>query len=636
MSKLSFFVAPAFAVALLSSTAFADSPTSITIYALRAPVELNRIASSVTVIDRDQIEREHKPTVVELLRAVPGISIPNQGGIGQTSRVFMRGTNSNHVLVVMDGVAVNDPADPATAFDFSNLTTDNVERIEVLRGPQSTLYGSQAIGGVINIITRKGQGAPSHNAFAEYGRYNSSKLGVGSSGVAGRTSYSFSASNSHTDGISSFDKKLGGREKDGNDTMTFSGNVANRITDNFTAKLTMRYNRSVTDFDSPGSIANFGLRPDDDTFPNSDSRQLNLRGAGELSLLDGKWTQELGLSTLYLNRDLITEYFPPPFYPASFGRQQYLGRRDTVDWVHHLTLIPDHLFTVGAEISTENFKKNGAAGSLSGVNVDNRAIFADDQYSVTESLFVNVGARFDDHQSFGRQFTWKVAPGYNIKSTGTRLKTTYGTGFKAPSLSQLYDPSAGNPALKPERSRGWDAGFEQSLWGDKATFGTTLFRNDITGLIGFGPAPLYATLNVGKARTQGVESSIFLRPAVDWTVNANYTYSIADNRIADTSLLRRPKNMANAAAAYRYGEGNDVGLNVRYVGPSRDSYYASPVGAVIGMKAFTTLGLFTNYTLNPTVTLYGRLDNVLDKRYEEISGYGQPGMSLFVGTKARF
>jgi vitamin B12 transporter len=186
----------------------------IVVTATRSPADLTRIASSVTVITQEDIEKKNKPSVIELLRLVPGISIPNSGGTGQNTRVFMRGTNSNHVLVMMDGVALNDPSDTANAYDFSNLVTDNIERIEILRGPQSTLYGSQAIGGVINIISKKGVGKPSYSGYAEYGRYNSFREGISAMGEEGQTSYSVSAAHRYTDGISSFDKRLGGREKD--------------------------------------------------------------------------------------------------------------------------------------------------------------------------------------------------------------------------------------------------------------------------------------------------------------------------------------------------------------------------------------------------------------------------------------
>ncbi len=612
----------------LVAQAAEDAP-HIIIHSTRSDRPINEVASSVTVIDSAQIARENKSTVVELLRQVPGVTIANSGGVGQTSRIFLRGTNSNHVLILIDGVVVNDPSDPATAYDLSNITTDNIEQIEVMRGPQSTLYGSQALGGVINILTKKGSGAPKYTATVEYGRYNSSKLLLGSSGAVGNTSYSISAGKTHTDGISSFDKKFGGREKDGNDTYTFATNIASKLTDNFTAKLNARYNRTDTDFDSTGSIGNFGARPDDDLNPNSDSRQINLRGAGELSLLDGKWVQELGVSTLNFNRALLTEYFDAFFTPF-FGRQQYKGRRDTVDWVHHLKLVDNHVTTVGFEFFTDYLKTT----NLTGNNVDSMGAFIDDQYHITPNFFVNTSARVDNHQSFGKEFTWKVAPGYNIESTGTRLKASYGTGFKAPSLSQLFDPSSGNRDLMPEKSKGWDVGFEQSLFGEKVKFGSTVFRNYITNLIGFGPSPLFATLNVGKARTEGVENTITLRPIEDWTINFAHSYTLTENRKKDTELLRRPKNQFNVGTTYQVNEQADVGANVRYAGSRRDVYWSNSV--LTSIPAFTVLDLNANYKLNPNATIYARLDNVLDKRYEEISGYGQPGRGLYVGVKAGF
>jgi len=608
---------------------YASNPARLTINALRTERPLNQIASSVTVIDREQIERENKLTVLDLLREVPGISVAQSGGAGQATRVFLRGMNSNHVLVVMDGVALNDPSDPATAFDFANISTDNIEQVEVLRGPQSTLYGSQALSGVINIVSRKGKGSPKYTGLAEYGRYNSSKLQAGMSGLVSDTSYSFTAGKSHTNGISSFTKEDGGKEKDANSTYSFSGNVLSKLTDNFTAKLNGRYNRLNTDLDSVGSIGGGGARPDDDLEPTSDSRQINVRGAGELSLLDGKWVQELGISTLHVNRNYITEYFDA-FYTPFFGQQIYKGSRQTLDWVHHLKLIDNHLTTLGAEFYTDTFKST----NVSEQNVDSKAIFADDQYNITPDLFVNYGARLDDHQAFGRQFTWKVAPGYNIAATNTRLKASYGTGFKAPSLSQLFDPTSGNQNLMPERSKGWDAGFEQTLLDGKVVFGTTVFRNYITDLIGFGPFPLFETLNVGKARTEGFESSLTLKPMKDWTINAAHTYTLTANRKNDTELLRRPKHQFNIANIYQYSEEGDVGLNVRYSGSRRDfRYYDS---ALVSIPSFTVVDVVTNYKVNKNATVYARLENILDKRYEEVSGFGQPGRGLYVGIKTNF
>ncbi|MFO0388241.1 MAG: TonB-dependent receptor domain-containing protein [Alphaproteobacteria bacterium] len=603
-----------------------DPITSIVISPTRSPTPINRIASSITVIDHDTIKQQNRASVVDLLRQVPGVTVANNGGQGQTSRLFMRGTNSNHVLVLVDGVALNDPSDPSDAFDFSNLSTDNIERIEVLRGPQSTLYGSQAIGGVISIISKQGRGKPRYNAFAEYGRYTSSRAGVGSAGEIGRTSYSFEARNSFTKGISSFDKQFGGREKDGSENYTFSANISSKLTDNVTAKLSGRYGRNITQFDSPGGFT----RPSDDPLPYNDSRQFTGRAAGEVSLMDGKWTQEMSVSMLHLNRGQITEYFDAMFN-TFFGRQQYQGWREKVDWVHRIKLLPYQTLTVGAEASTDHLKSD----TLSEINVDNRAVFVDDQISFGEDIFVGTGMRLDDQQSFGKQFTWKVAPGYVLRATGTRLKASYGTGFKAPSLSQLFDTSSGNPQLNPEKSKGWDAGFEQPLWDNSVSFGATFFRNNIRQLIGFNPAPPFASINTGKARTEGVESALMVKPFTGLTLNASHVYTLPQDRTRDKELLRRPRHQVNVNATYDYSTAGDIGMNIRYSGERRDIDINAPYGLVY-VKSFSTIDLTTNYHVNEHVTLYGRVENLLDKRYEEVYAYGQPGMSLFAGVKTNF
>jgi len=610
-----------------SSDTFAQNTSlpPVVVTATRSATPLNQVASSMTVITAEDIAQQNEPTVSELLRQVPGVTVANSGGFGQTTRVFMRGTNSNHVLVMVDGVRMNDPSDPGNALDFSNLNTDNIQQIEILRGPQSTLYGSEAIGGVINIITKKGKGKPVHTAFAEYGRYNSRREGVGSSGDVGRTSYSVTATNSRTDGISSYAKRFGGTEKDENNTYTVAANIASKLTDNFTAKINTRYSRVATDFDSPGSFN----RPIDDPKADNDTRQFNGRAAGELSLYDGKWVQEFGVSTLNLNRTQNTVFYDTSFNEL-FGRQSQNGWRQAVDWVHHLKMVPDHVFVVGGEIYSDHFKTQ----NLAEVNVDNRALFFDDQYT-NGGFFVNTGVRNDNQQAFGNQFTWKVAPGYHIPDTGTTIKASYGKGFKAPSLSNLYDPVFGNASLMPERSNGWDAGFEQTLWQERLTFGATGFRNTITNLIGNNPTPPFASINAGKARTQGLESSASLRPNDDWALSLNHTLTRSENRTRDRDLLRRPRNMFNASASYQYSEEGDVMLNARYSSSRKDVDINLPFGLVY-VKSFTTIDLSTNYKITPNLTLYSRLDNLLDKRYEEVFAYGAPGMSLYAGVKAQY
>lgn len=633
MSALSRALLCSASFAFLLSPAFADDvKTAPTVYvtALRTPVPINQVASSVTVITHEEIEQQNKPTVTELLREVPGVAVGNNGGPNQPTSLFLRGTNSRHVLVVMDGVVMNDPSDPSDRFDFSNLTTDNIERIEVLRGPQSTLYGSQAIGGVIAITSKLGKGAPRTHAFAEYGSYNTRKVGVGNSGEIGNTAYSFQASEFHSSGQSSLSKKNGGFEKDGNQIYTLSGNVASRLSEIFTFKWNGRYNHSYTDTDSPGVFSFMAPRPADDHAAHNLTRQANSRVAGELKLFDGVWTQEAGLSILRVNRDAITSYYDAMLFDSPFGRQQYIGTRQKFDWIHNVQASKDHMITFGTEVSKDAFKTE----SLSEVDVWNTGYFIDDKIALWQDLYLNGSARIDEHQTFGRQFTWKVAPAYHISDTGTTLKFTYGTGFKSPSLAELFLPGTGNPDVMPETTKGWDMGFEQVLLNNKITFGSTFFRNDITNLLSNSSVYPYPSINIGKVRTQGVETTFNYLPDVDWKLFASHTYTLSQDRASDKDLLRRPRHQLTGGAVYQYNADGDIGVRARYSSLRRDGDIIT--FAPVYVKSFTTIDLTTNYRLNPTVSLYGRVDNLLDKEYEEVAGYTQPGLSGFVGIKANF
>jgi vitamin B12 transporter len=337
------------------------------------------------------------------------------------------------------------------------------------------------------------------------------------------------------------------------------------------------------------------------------------------------------VSSIDVNRSATSEYYDPAFIFILFGRQVFHGQRNMADWIHHVTLLPNHNITLGGEIESENFKVAAIDANVAETNVDNRAIFINDNFTWND-FFLNLGGRLDDHQSFGPQRTYKIAPGYNITQTGTRLKSSYGTGFKAPSLFQLYDPSTGNPNVQPEKSKGWDVGYEQTLWNGKVVFGNTYFRNDITNLIGLTSTFPFLSINTGKARTEGVESSLELHPTDQWTITATHTYTLNFNSITEADLLRRPKHQANVNVDYRYNDQWNFGGDVRYVSSKRDVNFDAPYN-LLTVPSFTTIGLYTNYHYSPNITFYARGDNLLDKQYEEVYGYGQMGAAGFVGVK---
>lgn len=613
MLSRSFSAALAAGVSFISFSAAAEDAelSNVVVTANRTEMPANQIASSMTVISRKEIERKNNATVIDMLREVPGLAIAQNGGVGQTASVFLRGTNSNHALVMVDGMWVNDPSTPTGAVDFSNLPNENIERIEIIRGPQSAQYGSSAVGGVINIITRKGKGKPEHDAFAEYGRYNTKRGGISTRGEIAGTSYSFSASQLHTNGISAIAPRLGAKENDASDTRSFSGNLSQKMSEKFTAKLNTRYSRVNSEFDNFSS---------DSAIPRNMTNQFNGRAAGELKLFDGDWTQELAVNTFEARRRVVGGFS---------GYQDIHADRQMIDWVNHVRAVKGHVVTFGAEWWNESFKSR----TLREREVWNRAVYADDQVSLSEAAFAGFSVRYDQHQTYGNALTYKFAPGYRILSTDTVLKASYGTAFKAPSLVQIYDPTTGNRNLNPEKSKGFDIGFEQNVQGDKASFGATIFHNDISQLFGFVPTAPFMTINEQKARTKGLESFFTLSPTPDFRLNITHTYTAADNLTTDRELVRRPKHQANVNASYQVNAAWDVAANLYYSGHRRDLDFNS---RIITLPSYYKLDLMTNYEVMKGYVLYGRIDNALGQTYEETFGFARPGFAVTAGAKVHF
>ncbi len=604
---------------LLAFPAFAD-PLELVITPTRSQTPIDQIGSSVTVITADDIEREQKTSVADLLREVPGVDVAQSGGPGQATSVFMRGANSEHTLVLVDGVEVNDPSNPNGAYDFSHLTTDNIERIEVLRGNESVLYGSNAIGGVISIITKQGTGAPSGWASIEGGSYNTFKAESGVSGVQDGLGFSLDASRLSTSGIAAFDKTEGvPGHHDGYDDTNFSARLNGKINDWLSANTTMRYNDAHTVYDE-----DFGVLPD--TFFLSDNfttaKELDWSGTGIVTLLDGKWQQEFTANYYDRRSDTDDQAFGPVFAYST---------RQGVSWLNHFTLDDHNLLTFGAETKKETVDTNNDDDGRFSKHVD--GYYLQDQIGFTKQFYTTVGARLDDDSAFGEKTTYRIAPTYTVEETGTRFKASYGTGFKAPSLLQLYDTLSGNPNLKPETSEGYDAGFEQKLWSNKATFGSTFFHTNFTNLITFGPAPTFQNININTARVMGVENFIQLSPLPSLSLKAQYTYTDAYDAGTGEELLRRAKNKASFDADYTFLERGRAGVNVIWNGVRDDSDF---YGNRVVLPNSVVANLTSSWELTDHLKLFGRIDNLFDKQYENVFGFGTPGLSAYAGIKAQY
>jgi vitamin B12 transporter len=588
--------------------------------ATRGETPAEQVGSAVTVITGAQIARSQKGDVAELLRTVPGLDVVRSGGPGQQVSVFLRGTESNHVLVLIDGIEATDPSNPTNQFDFAGLAVDDIERIEVVRGPQSTLYGSDAIGGVIQIFTRRGAGAR-NRAQLETGRYGSHAARGGLHGGDAGLNYGATFSLSETDGVSAFPD---GDEDDAYDNKTLAAYVSARPTAASTLDFTLRRVEFDTDIDAYDSVTFlFGDDPD----ARLHTEQWLARLQGGYALLDGRWQQRLGLSWTDYDRGNRNGPAPVNTFP---GESRFKGRKTKLDWVHDFRVDGTHQLTFG--LATEEEKAELSGGQDPDTGTD--GIFVQDHIRISDVFFTTVGLRRDRHDDFGSETTWRVAPVYVLRDSGTRLRASYGTGFKAPSLSELFESFPpfffANPNLEPERSKGWDLGVEQRWLDDRLYLELTYFRNDIEDLITVDPVTFSTLVNLNEATTRGYELGLRYQWSPALALGAGYTHTRARDEDSGQDLVRRPRKKANLYADWQATPQLLLGLSGRYVG-KRDDFDAdfTPVEA----DSYTLFEARLAYTLAPAWTVLGRIENAFDQDYEEIPGFGTPGRALYAGLR---
>ena len=630
--RLSIFAFPLFAVVLAAPPAAAQAPgelvlDDIVVSATARPTDAARVGSSVTVITAEDLRRTQRRTLTEALAAVPGLNIVQTGGPGGQTSVFMRGTNSNHVKVLIDGIEVNDPSTPNRAFDFGQLLTlDDIERIEVLRGPQSGLYGANAFGGVISVTTRRGEGPPSVRAQVEGGSHGTFNQSAALSGGDERFDYAFNVGHYRADHTPSVP----------DDLVAPGQKVATNAYDNWSwsSRLGVALGDTLRiDWTGRHIDARFEGVHDDWGVPTphrsrQDYRQTFTRAQATWDPLDGRFVQRFGAA--YTRQDRA--YRAPDGSGVLGAPSDSLGERTRLDWRGDLVVGPDHTLVVGVQHDDERLE----TASLTASNASTGA-FAELQSAFGDRFFLTANLRYDRDESFGGHATWRIAPAYVVPGTGTRLKASYGTAFKAPTLSELfvdYRPGFnfhGNPDLKPEENRGFDIGFEQPLWGGRADIGATYFHNDLTNLI-VGGAETY--FNVGKAVTQGFETFARVQATPELHLRADYTFTLAEDEDTGLELLRRPRHKASLAATWTPVEkltltGTAIYLS-GWIDGNRDFSVARmrADGAVI-------VNLAAEYDATEHVSVFGRVDNLFDEDFENPVGFLTPGLSAFGGLRVR-
>ncbi|MBE9504952.1 MAG: TonB-dependent receptor, partial [Proteobacteria bacterium] len=506
----------------------------VVVTATRTEAAIKSIPSSVTVITANEIEKQQVRYVNEVLREVPGLDVVQSGGPGRNTSIFIRGSNSGHLLVMIDGVQVNSPT--TGSYDFANLTVDNIERIEVVRGPQSTLYGSDAMAGVINIITKKGTGKPAFTIKAEGGSYDTKKGNVAVRGGNKKLDYSLAFSMIDSDGFSAASEANGNTEEDGYENKTLSAKMGYQISENINVGLTARRFDAEAEIDGGSS----GLGVDD---PNYTMETDSTTIAAKLKHTVGEMWDHTIKASLTTEKFKLVEGDPDPF---NWYNSNIDTKIKTLDWQNNFYLLDEaHTITVGAEYEKAEAENESAALDHS---VSNKAIYLQDKISAIDSkLNLLAGMRYDDHKKFGSETTYKVAVSYLIDKTGTTLRSSYGKAFKAPTLNDLYynNPAVGrgNPNLEPEKSKGYDLGIEQELIDKHVIFSATYFKNDFKNLIEWVEyAPwLYEPQNVAEANTKGWEFDLEVKAVENLIIGASFTRTDTEDEAKKRQLIRRPE-----------------------------------------------------------------------------------------------
>lgn len=612
----------------------------IVVTATRVDTPAKEVASSFTILSAEELEKTGKSMVIEVLEEVLGVSLIQNGGKGGSASVFLRGANSEHTLILVDGIEMNDPVNPSRSFDLAHFPLDNVERIEVLLGPQSTLYGSDAIGGIIHIITRKGEGKAKFSFASEAGSFGTLSIQAGMSGALQKAHYSLGISRLSTRGISAASSTyLGNEERDGYRNFSLSGRVGYQMKENIEMDFIIRSIDAKTDID------NFGGAYGDD--PNHVQEYTSLFVKGQIRALtfSNRWEQKWGFG---LTRSDRRHRNPEDTaHPSESEDGRFESTLLKLDLQNNFFLHETNTLTFGIEYEQEQGESEylfaSSWGSSSSQFPRRKAstigFYLQDQVRLSGRFFASGGIRADIHNESGQALTFRLAPAYIIPKTGTKLKATYGTGFKSPSLYQLYAPrtawgAVGNPTLKAEECAGWDAGIEQPLFQDRLLVSAVFFSNTYRNLISFDFQHGY--VNIGRAFSRGVELSLEAKPWTGFLLRTSFTLSEAKDRDNETPLLRRPGKKLVATLSYAFAEGWEAGLSYLYVGERDDIDFSTWPSSQVTLPGYSLLNAFLSCSLSSGIQLIARLDNIFDEQYETVLGYGTPGFSVYGGIRISF
>jgi len=636
---------PLLSLPFIALPSYAYSTTKLdtmVVTATRTPTNINQLGSSVTVISAAEIELRQFQTLTDALQDVPGMHIVQAGLKGSQTSVFMRGTKSEHTMVLIDGIEMNDPSSPTASFDFANFLLEDIESIEIVRGSQSVLYGSDAIGGVIHIRTRTGDGKTKIRGKVEVGMNSTHHETLSLSGSNSNVSYSASMGLLRTDGESITPERYltagGISDDDGYDNKVFSTKLGWQALNNIEVNFSARYIESQSDIDGFTS---------EDIDRTNDSEQLFL-GLNFIGLFfDEQWKSTFSIARTDIERKNkdgrrnVTETLEDTLFE---------GIKNKFSLQNDLLFFNNQTLTIGLEyedekVNTDGFTSFGDTGLGHYIITQNthsdrqtKSAYIQDQIRFNDKFITTLGIRYDEPDDFSAETSYRATTSYQLSDL-TRVHAAYGTGFRAPSIYELhghqpnnYGAYTGNPSLKPETSQGWEMGLEQSLWNNKINANLTYYKSNIEDLMTIKySGGNSTTINIDEVDIHGVESSLNIQAFDNLGINFNYTYtSVEDKDTTDTELVRRPKHKASASLSFYPTDKMTITTSLQYTGSRLD---IEAFGNTVKVGGYSIINVATNYQVTPQTRVFARVDNLGNKKYEPALNFQALGLAGYVGIE---
>ena len=586
----------------------ADDITVIT--ADRINSYTDKSTSDVRIITAEEMLKSSSHTLPELLSKESDLSVVSSGPLGSATSLFLRGTDSSHTLVIIDGIVMNDPSNPNRQFDIGKLSLNNIERIEILKGSQSLAYGSNAIGGVIVITTKKAKSKRlTGESYVDYGTFNTVNTGANfQKKVSDNLGLSFGADYVTTRGFSAADEKLNpNAEKDGDHQVTLNLGGALDLPGQYTVDTNIRYSHNTADLDKGGGASN------DD--PNDKQKEEEIYSKIQLTKNWEAGNAQTKLAYNFSKHYRLLEVNPDVKNPQS-SRTVNSGEIKTLSANHTYYMTENLTQIVSVDLQDENDQSGHSNQNLSG--------FLYHQYELASQIY-NFGLRLDQNTYYEDHFTYKLAAGYKFESA--LLKLAHSTGFRAPSINQLFDPAYGNKSLHPETSQSTELSFEKK-WSKPLKSVSTLFYTKINNRLSYNPTT-YVNINAGEAEITGLEQKIML----DWVSNFNQSLSLTLLKTRDLKLgeklARRPDLNLKNTFSYNLNNKHFWDFELAYTGNRND---LDNLGNTVKMNSYLLANLNYRYILNAHNEFYLKIKNLFDKEYEEIYGFGNGGRAFTIGA----